>query len=251
MQGDIMRYKIEISYDGSNYFGFQVQPNKDTIQSRLEHAFEVVYREHIDVVASGRTDAGVSAICQVCHFDTFKAVDSRKDVGYLNSLLPKDIRVLNISETTEDFHARKGAKQKTYMYYFYVGKEIPIYEKVATNIGYGLDIDAMRKACKYIKGEHDFTSFCASNTAIKDKTRTIYDIDIVPMEENLYKMEIAGNGFLYNMVRIIMGTLVSVGLKKIKASEVAKIIESKDRSKAGKTMPAKGLYLKKVVYSNN
>lgn len=245
-----MRYKLEISYDGSNYFGFQVQPGKDTIQLRLEHAFEIVYRKHVDIVASGRTDAGVSALCQVCHFDVDEAINEKKDMGYINSLLPKDIRVLDISKVSEDFHARKGAKQKTYMYYFYVGKEVPIYERFATNIGYLLDIDAMREACKYIKGEHDFTSFCASNTAVKDKTRTIYDIDIVPMEENLYKMEVTGNGFLYNMVRIIMGTLVSVGLKKIKASDIKKIIESKDRGKSGKTMPAKGLYLKKVVYPN-
>ena len=245
-----MRYRLDISYDGSKYFGFQIQPNKDTIQERLEKAFEQVYREKIDIVASGRTDAGVSAICQVCHFDTDTAVDTRKNVGYLNSILPSDIRVLSINPTDADFHARKSAKEKTYIYNFYVGSGIPVYEGFATNIGYNLDITAMREACKYIEGTHDFSAFCASNTAVKDKTRTIYNIGITEIDYNLYRMEVTGNGFLYNMVRIIMGTLVSVGMGKIKPSDVANIIDSKDRGKAGKTMPPKGLYLKKVVYSN-
>ncbi len=245
-----MRYKLEISYDGSNYSGFQIQVDKDTIQSRLERAFEVVYREHIDIVASGRTDAGVSAIMQICHFDTDKAVDCKKNIGYLNTLLPKDIRVISISPVEENFHARKSAKQKTYMYYFYTGSTVPVYERIATNIGYNLDIDSMKEACKYIIGEHDFTCFCASNTSVKDKVRCVYDIHISDVEDNLYKMEITGNGFLYNMVRIIMGTLVSVGMGKIKPEDIIKIIDGKDRSLSGKTMPSKGLYLKKVIYSN-
>lgn len=246
-----MRYKLTISYDGSNYFGFQVQPNKDTIQARLEGAMEQVYGEHIDIVASGRTDAGVSALSQVCHFDTDKEVDTRRNVGYLNSLLPKDIRVLAIEEASETFHARKGAKKKTYVYYFYAGREIPIYEKMATNIGRELDIEAMKKAGEYLVGTHDFSAFCASNTGVVDKVRTVYSLEILPAQENLYKMEITGSGFLYNMVRIIMGTLVSVGMGKLTPSDMPKIISGLDRSKAGKTMPAKGLCLKKVMYTNN
>lgn len=246
-----MRYKLTVSYDGSDYFGFQVQPNKDTIQARLEGAFEQVYGEHINIVASGRTDAGVSALSQVCHFDTDKEVNTKRDVGYLNSLLPSDIRVLEIAIATLEFHARKGAKKKTYMYYFYVGTKIPVYERVATNIGRNLDIEAMRRATEFVVGTHDFSAFCASNTAVVDKTRTIYDLQIVNVEENLYKMEITGSGFLYNMVRIIMGTLVAVGMGKITPESVGRIIDSLDRSKAGKTMPSKGLYLKKVMYTNN
>lgn len=246
-----MRYRVTISYDGSNYFGFQIQPNKDTVQARIERAFEQVYGEHINIVASGRTDAGVSAISQVCHFDTDKDVNARRDVGYLNSLLPCDIRVLAIDIATLDFHARKGAKQKTYMYYFYVGNKIPVYERFATNIGRVLDVENMRRATKFIVGTHDFSAFCASNTGVVDKVRTIYDLSLVEVEENLYKMEITGSGFLYNMVRIIMGTLVAVGLGKLTPEDVENIIESQDRGRAGKTMPAKGLYLKKVVYANN
>lgn len=245
-----MRYRLDISYDGAKYFGFQIQPNKDTIQERLEYALEQVYREKIDVVASGRTDAGVSAISQVCHFDTDVTVDERRNVGYINSILPSDIRVLGITKVDDSFHARKSAKEKTYMYNFYVGSEIPVYERIATNLGYNLDIDAMKEACKYIEGTHDFTAFCASNTAVVDKTRTIYKLEIIEVDKNLYKMEVTGNGFLYNMVRIIMGTLVSVGMGKIKPIDIVDIINSKDRSRAGKTMPAKGLILKKVLYSN-
>lgn len=245
-----MRYRLEISYDGAKYFGFQIQPNKDTIQERLEYAFEQVYREKIDIVASGRTDAGVSAISQVCHFDTDAVVDEKRNVGYLNSILPSDIRVIRITKAEETFHARKSAKEKTYMYKFYVGEEIPVYERTASNIGYNLDIDAMIEACKYIEGTHDFTAFCASNTAVVDKTRTIYKLEIIKLDDNLYKMEVTGNGFLYNMVRIIMGTLVSVGMGKLKPEDIVDVISSKDRSRAGKTMPAKGLYLKKVLYSN-
>ncbi|MBE5738496.1 MAG: tRNA pseudouridine(38-40) synthase TruA [Clostridiales bacterium] len=245
-----MRYKLEISYDGTNYSGFQIQPNKDTIQKRLEDAMMHVYRDEIDIVASGRTDAGVSAICQVCHFDTECNVDTRRDVGYLNSILPENIRVLSISEASVDFHARKSAKNKTYIYNFYTGREIPVYDKFATNIGYNLDIEKMKEACRYIQGEHDFTAFCASNTAVVDKVRIVYDIKIIDLGENLYRMEITGNGFLYNMVRIIMGTLVSVGMGKIRPEDIVQIIESKNRANSGKTMPAKGLVLKKVIYSN-
>ncbi len=246
-----MRYKLIVSYDGSNYFGFQIQPNKDTIQSRLEGAMEQVYGEHIDVVASGRTDAGVSALSQVCHFDTDKDVDERKNVGYLNALLPSDISVISIEKVDDSFHARKGAKRKTYVYYFYVGKKIPVYDKMATNIGRELDIEAMKKAGEYLVGTHDFSAFCASNTAVVDKVRTIYSLEILPAQERLYKMEITGSGFLYNMVRIIMGTLVAVGMGKLEPNDMPKIISSLDRGKAGKTMPSKGLYLKKVMYTNN
>ena len=123
-----------------------------------------------------------------------------------------------------------------------------MYEKIAQNIGYNINIDEKRVACKNFIGEHDFSAFCASNTSIKDKVRTIYDMDIVKVDDALYKLVVIGNGFLYNMVRIIMGTLVSVGLGKLKAEDVVDIVKSKDRANAGKTMPPKGLILKKVEY---
>lgn len=243
-----MRYKLEISYDGSNYYGFQIQKGVDTIQERLEHAVSIVLNKNIDIIASGRTDAGVSAIKQVCHFDYDGDINLNRLKGYANNLLPRDIRIISISSISSDFNARFSAKQKTYEYFFYVGEEIPVYERFATRLGCFLDIDKMREGCKYINGIHDFSCFCASNTNVIDKVREIKDIDIKVLDDNLYKLIITGNGFLYNMVRIIMGTLVSVGMGKIRPNQISDIIESKDRSNSGKTMPSKGLYLKNVKY---
>lgn len=244
-----MRYVLKISYDGANYAGFQKQPNGTTIQGELEKNLSIVLDENIEIIASGRTDADVSALEQTCHFDCEKELDEKRVVGYANSLLPKGIRVLGLEVADSNFHARFSAKRKTYEYYFYTSKEpLPFYEKFATLVGYNLDMYAMENACKYFLGEHDFSAFCASNTSVVDKVRTIYDIDIVELGEGLYKLVITGSGFLYNMVRIIMGTLVDIGLGKIKADNLSNIIASGDRGKAGKTISAKGLCLKKVEY---
>lgn len=243
------RYKLSISYDGSEYFGFQIQPNKITIQSVLEEGLSKALGRSITVVPSGRTDGGVSAIEQVCHFDVEEPIDARRMVGFVNSLLPSTIRVLDIVEVDKNFNARFNAKRKTYEYLFYVGHEtIPVFEKIATHIGYNLNIQDMMKACECFVGTHDFSSFCASNTAVVDKVRTIYAMSIDAVSDKLYRLSVTGNGFLYNMVRIIMGTLVSVGHGKITLEELPDVIMSLDRSQAGKTMPAKGLYLKKVEY---
>jgi len=243
-----MRYLIKVSYNGRNYSGFQVQKNLDTIQLRLENVLSEVLKENISIVASGRTDAGVSAILQVCHFDIDSEIDIKRTIGYSNSILPRDIRIIDIQMVDDQFHARFGAKKKTYEYYFYIGEEIPVYEEFATNIGFNIDIESMKTACRYFIGEHDFTAFCSSNTEVQDKVRTIYGMEISEVNENLYKLSITGNGFLYNMVRIIMGTIVSVGLGKISLKDLASIIDSKNRTLTGKTMPAKGLVLKNVVY---
>jgi len=243
-----MRYKLEISYNGKDYHGFQYQPDKLTIQEVLENKLLVVVGTNISVVASGRTDAGVSAISQICHFDCDKDIDCNKIVGYINHLLPQDIRVININKAKNSFHARYSAKKKTYEYLFYIGREIPVYDEVAVNIGYNLNINKMKDACKHLIGTNDFSCFCASNTEVKDKVRTIFDAKISKLNDNLYKFSVTGNGFLYNMVRIIMGTLVSVGMGKLQPEDICSIIKSLDRNNAGKTMPSKGLYLKKVVY---
>ena len=154
-----MRYLIKFSYDGKNYCGYQIQKDKDTIELRLENALSEVLQAPTKIIASGRTDAGVSAIEQIGHFDMDKPIDIKRTLGYINSLLPRDIRVLDIIETDNNFHARFSAKSKTYQYYFYTGQEIPIYENFATNIGYNIDIDAMIEASQYFVGEHDITAF--------------------------------------------------------------------------------------------
>ena len=243
-----MRYILKLSYNGKNYFGFQIQNNKDTIQSNVERVLSEVCKENIKIVASGRTDAGVSAICQVCHFDVSKSIIEHKVLSYANSLLSKAIRILDISLTTEEFHARYTAKRKTYEYYFYIGMPNAVYDEFAIHIAKELNIEEMMNASKYIEGEHDFSSFCASNTEIKDKTRIVYNCSITCVNDNLYKLSICGNGFLYNMVRIIMGTLVDVGLNKISSEDITGIINAKDRNKAGKTMPSHSLILKNVEY---
>lgn len=243
-----MRYILKISYNGKNYSGFQIQKDKDTIQGNLERVLGTVCKEDIKVVASGRTDAGVSAICQVCHFDVNTPILTHKVLSYANVLLPKDIRILEIEKIDEDFHARYSAKRKTYEYYFYIGMENAYYDDNAMYVARELNIEDMCKGAKFIVGEKDFSTFCASNTDIKDKVRTIYKCDIEKVNDNLYKLIICGNGFLYNMVRIIMGTLISIGLGKIKLDELPAIIEAKDRKYAGKTMPSKGLVLKNVEY---
>ena len=243
-----MRYRVDVSYDGKNYYGFQKQANQKTIAECLELTFTQVLGEDISIVASGRTDAGVSAMCQVCHIDTTKEIE-KNIVGYVNHILPEDIRVLNICKVDENFHARFSPKSKTYEYWFYIGQfKNPIFDRVATYIGYNINVENMKTACVDLIGEHDFSSFCASNTSVVDKVRTIFNADIIKIDGNLYKFIITGNGFLYNMVRIIMGTLVDVGLGKIDCNALKDIIKQKDRSKAGKTMCSGGLYLKKVEY---
>lgn len=243
-----MRYILKVSYNGKKYSGFQIQKDKDTVQANIEKSLSTVCKEEVNIVASGRTDAGVSALCQVCHFDLSHEINEHKVLSYANVLLPQDIKILMIGKVDENFHARYSAKRKTYEYYFYVGMENACFEVFAVHIAKDVDIDSMKKGCKCFEGEKDFSSFCASNTDVKDKVRTVYKCDIVEVNDNLFKLVICGNGFLYNMVRIIMGTLVGIGVKKIKLEDLQNIINAKDRNKAGKTMPSKGLLLKNVEY---
>ena len=244
-----MRYILKFSYAGANYSGYQRQKNKKTIQEEIEKVFLQIFKTEVPIVASGRTDAGVSAIEQVAHFDVTELIDTKRICGYANSLLPDDIRINAIEKVEENFHARYSAKRKTYEYLFYVGQSrIPVYDNIASHINYNVDINLMQEACQFFMGEHDFSSFCASNTDVKDKKRTIYDMNISCISDNLYRLSITGSGFLYNMVRIIMGTLSEVGIGKIVPSDIKSIILSQDRAKSGKTAEAKGLYLKKVLY---
>ena len=153
---------MTISYDGGNYSGFQCQNNKTTVQGEIEKSLQIIFKRHIPIVTSGRTDAGVSAICQICHFDVDEVIDCNKICGYMNAVLPNDIRINGIKPAPEEFHARYSSKKKTYEYYFYIGHDIvPFYEKFAVNVGYNVNIDDMKKACKFLIGIHDFSAFCA------------------------------------------------------------------------------------------
>lgn len=245
------RVKIVIAYNGKNFSGFQIQPEKRTIQEEIEKVLKFLLKEEIRIYASGRTDAGVSALGQVAHFDTKENIDEKKLINSLNALLPEDIQICEVKKVDENFDARFSAKRKTYRYLFYVSKfKHPIFDEFATRINDYADINLMSDACKYLIGTFDFKSFVSQKSGKTDFVRTIFDAKIIALENGIFAFEITGNGFLYNMVRIIFGTLVKVGYKKIQPEDIMKIIEFQDRSKAGKTMPAKSLFLKKVEYKD-
>ena len=241
-----MRYMMKISYNGKGYCGWQKQINKKTIQGVLEEAMKKVLNCDIEVVASGRTDSDVSAICQVAHFDIDNVIPKGL-VGHINSLLPDDIRVLDIELAKDSFHARFNAKLKTYKYYFYTGKvNNPYYDTFAHHTKYQLNYSTMQKAIKALIGEHNFTSFCSVDTDVKSKVRVIKKAELKKTGD-LYEFSITGNGFLYNMVRIIVGTIIDIGRGKISMS-IDDIIKKEERKFAGVTVPAKGLVLFNVEY---
>lgn len=243
--------KLTIEYDGKEFNGWQKQPSKLNIQGTIEQAIKTITGEDVDLQASGRTDAGVHALGQVANFKTNSNIPIEKMSIAINCNLKKSIRIVKAEEVEERFHSRLSCKRKTYRYIIN-NREIPsaIYRNLETHIPYKLDIEKMKQAVKYFEGEHDFKAFKASGTSSKSSIRTIYKAEVLKMPNNRIYIELTGNGFLYNMVRIIAGTLVDVGTGKIKPEDIEKIIESKDRINAGKTLPPQGLYLVCVNYNN-
>ena len=207
-----MKIKLTVSYDGTNYCGWQVQPNADTVQERIEHAVFSVTGEKVRVTGSGRTDSGVHAKGQVAHFTVQKdSVSGERFARALNAYLPSDIRVIKSQQVSEDFDACRTAKKKTYKYSIYLAEtELPLKEKYAVWQDRSLDIESIKECATVFLGEHDFKGFCASGSSIKTTVRTIYGLDVDFNGEDL-TFTITGNGFLYNMVRIIVGTLIKVG----------------------------------------
>ncbi|MBR7172724.1 MAG: tRNA pseudouridine(38-40) synthase TruA [Clostridia bacterium] len=245
------RFKLVVQYDGTEFSGFQIQPEKRTIQGELERVLAFLVGEKVRIYASGRTDTGVSAFAQVCHFDTEKEIDAKKLEVSLNGLLPDDVAVLSVEKVSMDFDSRFTAKKKTYQFRFYVSRyELPLLERSAVRINDYADVKMMNEACKFLIGTYDFSSFVAAKSGKTDFVRTIYDAKIVEIGDGIFAFEVTGNGFLYNMVRIIFGTLLKVAYGKMKPEEMKAVIEAKDRKKAGKTMPAKGLLMKSVVYDD-
>lgn len=244
------RLKATISYDGTLFAGYQVQPGKRTVQLEVENVLNKMHKgDKVKITASGRTDARVHATGQVIHFDTSLSipVDSYKKA--LNVQLPRDVRVLSVEEVSADFHARYSVSGKRYRYIWNCEKEQSPFRRhysVETN-GIKPDILNMQAAAQFIVGTHDFSCFCAANTDVVDKVRTVQSLSFSWQEEELH-MVIEGNGFLYNMVRIIAGTLWEVGIGKREAKDLEGIVASMDRGKAGKTAPPHGLYLEKVFY---
>ncbi len=241
--------KLTIEYDGKDFNGWQKQPNKLNIQGTIERAIEEITGEQVELNASGRTDAGVHALAQVANFKTNSKLPIEKITLAINSRLKKSIIIKDAEEVDEKFHSRLACKQKTYRYVInntYNGTAI--YRNLECHIPIKLDIKKMQQAIQYFIGEHDFKAFKASGTSSKSSVRTIYDATVYTENDRVF-IELTGNGFLYNMVRIISGTLVDVGLGKIKPEDIIEIIKMGKREKAGKTMPAHGLYLVKVDYT--
>ncbi len=242
--------KLIIEYDGTNYYGWQKQPNYTSVQGEIEKAIEIITREKIKLNGAGRTDKGVHAKGQVASFCTNSSIPSDKFKFALNSVLPRDIAIKESSDMKQEFHARYNAIGKQYKYVVYNNRiRSALYKNYSYHIPYELDINKIIKAKSYFLGTHDFTSFSSTQTTVKNKIRTIHNIDINKIND-IIEMNVRGNGFLYNMVRIIVGTLIEVGSNRINIDELKGIMELKNRCNAGHTAPPQGLYLEKVFYKD-
>lgn len=244
-----MRIKLTLGYDGTSFCGWQVQPNGDTVQQALENAVKCVTGESVRVTGSGRTDSGVHAIGQVAHFDTeSKTVKAENFYRALNAHLPESIRVFKSEKVADDFDACRKAKRKTYSYSTYISNvENPLKERYAVRLDGDVDVDKIRDSAKVFIGEHDFKCMCASGSGAKTTVRTIYNISVKKDGQDLV-FTVTGNGFLYNMVRILVGTLIKAGRGETSEEQLQKMLESKSRSLGGRTLPAKGLCLVSVEY---
>ena len=244
-----MRVKLTLGYDGTNYCGWQVQPNGVTIQQILEDALFSLTGERVRITGSGRTDAGVHAIGQVAHFDTQNvSVPPQKFAKALNTFLPEDIRVFSSEQVDEDFHACTTAKRKTYQYDFYLAEtENPLKDRYAVRVDDDLNLQKMQECLGLFIGEHDFKGFCASGSGAKTTVREIYDLKINKDGQDL-SVIVTGNGFLYNMVRIIAGTLIAIGKGYIEKDQILEMLQSGNRPQKIKTLSPKGLKLVSVEY---
>jgi len=246
-----MRVVMEVSYCGTNYNGWQEQDGCVTLQAVLQDAIFSLTKEQVKVVASGRTDAGVHAYKQVVHFDTNFEIPVDKFAFALNVLLPDDFKVIKSYTAGDDFHARFDVKQKTYVYKFYTSRvELPLCKNREYQVGFACDEKKMQDVAGLFVRKYDFTPFCKVGKEDKDRVRTIYDCKVKQIEQNHYEIEITGNGFLHNMVRIIAGTIIDIGIGRIDYDYFKKALESNmlTRADTGRTLPPYGLYLKDVKY---
>ena len=243
-----MRFLIKFSYDGSAYSGFQTQKGKETIQEKLEDALtNVNNHKRTYIVATGRTDKGVHALCQYGHADIDVNITEKKLKRALNSNLPDDIHVIDTKIVSDDFHARYNVKEKTYQYKINLGEYNPLERNYVYQYNYSLDINKMKEAIKYFEGEHDFRAFVTDNKEKENCIRTITSTNIEQVQDKLI-ITFTGNGFLRYQVRNMVGILLRVGETKLSPKDVDKILQSKDRTKSGKTAPPEGLYLTNIVY---
>lgn len=248
------KYKMQILYDGTNYCGWQVQPNGMTIQQLIQESLKQIFGKEIGIVGSGRTDAGVHAWGQVAHFTYEKKLDPFKLQGALNGILPKDVRITAIEEVDPGFHARYSAIGKTYHYNICLGTvQDPFKRYYSVHIRENINLEMLHAAAKYFIGTHDFTSFTNQayrGTAAHDPIRTIRRLEIVAVDRG-FRLEFEGDGFLYKMVRNIVGMLIDIASGKKRIEELPDIFSAKDRRFAGRSMPPHGLVLVKVDYPDS
>ncbi len=243
-----MRVKATIAFDGTKYHGWQIQNNAVTVQELVQKALCKITGEQIEVVGCSRTDAGVHALNYCVSFDTDTSIPLANLPLAVNTKLPPDIRFYLCERAHTDFHARFSAKSKTYIYKTDFGRTAnPFMGNYSCHFPYSLDIDNIKAAARHFVGTHDFTAFMATGGSQKTTIRTVNSLDVM-CEGSILTFEINANAYLYNMVRIISGTLLYVGCGRIDAQDIPAIIELKDRRKAGITAPASGLYLKEVFY---
>jgi len=243
--GLVRRIMLTVAYDGTAYSGWQIQPNAQTIEGVLNAELSRLLGEDITVIGASRTDAGVHAEGAIAVFDTLSRIPGEKFSYALNRSLPEDIVIRKSQEVPGDFHPRKTATQKTYRYSIWNDDFVlPTTRLYSHHIYNDIDIEAMNLAAQYFVGEHDFAGFCSVGNQTESTVRTIFDMTVTRGEDNRrIDILVTGNGFLYNMVRIIAGTLIEVGQHKVSPDEIKSIIEAKDRNLAGATAPAKGLTL--------
>lgn len=242
------RVKLVVAYDGTNYHGWQVQDNGITIEEVLNRTISELVQEDIKVIGASRTDAGVHACGNVAVFDTESRIPGDKFSFALNQRLPDDIRIQESCEVDADFHPRYADTVKTYEYNILNRRfELPSKRLYAAFCYYPMDIERMNQAAAYLVGEHDFKSFCSAGAQVQTTVRTIYAVNVTK-EDDMVHIRITGNGFLYNMVRIIAGTLMQVGTGLMEPEQVKEILEARDRSKGGPTAVAKGLTLVEIRY---
>lgn len=242
-----MRYFISFAYDGTNYHGWQIQPNGNTVQAELQKALSIFLNIPVEVVGAGRTDTGVHARYMVAHFDYDADLDIKNLAYRLNRILPKDISVYNIWQVADDLHARFSATRRTYRYYLHTQKD-PFLRHYSLETHYQLDFPAMNEAAKMLFRHNDFAAFCKSGADVKTTLCEIYAAQWHQTGDHSWYFEISANRFLRNMVRAVVGTLIEVGRGRMTIEQFEEVITSGKRTNAGESMPAHALFLESVEY---
>lgn len=244
------RIMLKVAYDGTNYCGWQIQPELPTIEKFLDEAIYKLTGEAVHVIGASRTDAGVHALANVAVFDTSSTIPGDRFAFALNRFLPETIVIQESCEVSNEFHPRHCDTRKTYEYRI-LNRQMPLPKEInySWHVAGNINLDNMRLAAAYLVGEHDFKSFCCVKTQVESTVRTIYSVEILT-EKDFIIIRVSGNGFLYNMVRIIAGTLIQVGKGTFAPEHVKEMLEAKDRTQAGQTAPPQGLTLLKIEYPN-